>query len=418
MKRYITAMLILLTAAAAHAETADIDKLIETALSRNINLESMKYDVRALEHASEYAGTLNDPMVSLGVVNEGTYYTIGEEGMSRYTIMVSQMFPFFGKLGSKETEAKYKALAQKDLLKAEKLNVIHTVKSLYLDIYAVQESLKLQNTKLKLLEMTESSAQAKYSSGMMDSRDVLMIQREKYMVLEDIEMLKERDRMLRTSLAHATGRDSDEFGDFSPLPEREVKLSAQELYNMAVQNSYTLKSMENEVEAMKANVKMKELEKYPDFTVSLGYEPRPGFTMSDVYSAAVTFNVPLYYKKRQLPAINEAKAQKFKADTVYYNMRHELRSMITEQMASADASGRIMELYKSGISAKADQTRDAALASYRQGRGSAENVITAVNTSVEYGMKYLDKYAEKQKALSALNVLTGGALYGTIINEN
>jgi hypothetical protein len=127
--------------------------------------------------------------------------------------------------------------------------------------------------------------------------------------------------------------------------------------------------------------------------------------------------VPLYYSKRQLPALNEAKAQKYKADTVYYNMRHELKSMITELVASADYAKRVMGIYQSGISAKADQSKDAALSAYKQGRGSAGDVIAAVNTAVEYRMKYLEQYAERQKDLSKLNVLTGGKLYGTIIED-
>jgi len=404
-------------AGAVQAETVDIDSLVETALSRNIKLESMKYDVNASEFAETYAGSLTDPMVSLGIVNEDTKYTVGDAAMSRYTIMVSQMFPFFGKLDTKQLEAKYKTQALRESIRAEKLEVIYSVKSLYLDLYTIQESKKLLNTKMKLIQMTESSAQAKYSSGMMDSKDVLMVQREKYMVMEALEMMTEKERMLKTSLAHVTGRDSDDFGEFVLLPERELLPDSQALYKMAVESSVTLKSMENEVNAMAANVKMKELEKYPDFTVSLGYEPRPGSEMPDVYTAGVSFNVPLYYSSRQLPAINEAKAQKFKADTTYYNMRHELRSMLTELVASADASKRIMDIYQSGISAKADQTRDAALAAYRQGRGSASDVIAAVNTSVEYRMKYLEKYSERQKSLSRLNVLTGGKLYETNIGD-
>lgn len=416
IQAYLLTIFILM-AGVAQAETADINSLTETALSKNIKLESLKYGVSASESAESYAGSLNDPMVTLGIVNEGTNYTVGREGMSRYTVMVSQMFPFFGKLDAKQLEAKYKTQAMRESIRAEKLEVVNSVRSLYLDLYTVQESKKLLNTKMKLIQMTESSAQAKYSSGMMDSKDVLMVQREKYMVIEALEMMNEKERMLKSSLAHVTGMDSDDFGEFALLPEKEINLDGQNLYQMAVESSVTLKSMKNEVSAMEANLKMKELEKYPDFTVSLGYEPRPGYTMSDVYSASIGFNIPLYYKTRQLPAINEAKAQKLKADATYYNMRHELRSMITELTASSDASKRIMDIYQSGISAKADQTRDAALAAYRQGRGSAADVIAAVNTSVEYRMKYLEKYSERQKSLSRLNVLTGGKLYGTNIGD-
>lgn len=416
IQAYLLTIFILM-AGVALAETADINSLTETALSKNIKLESLKYGVSASESAESYAGSLNDPMVTLGIVNEGTNYTVGREGMSRYTVMVSQMFPFFGKLDAKQLEAKYKTQALRESIRAEKLEVVNSVMSLYLDLYTVQESKKLLNTKMKLIQMTESSAQAKYSSGMMDSKDVLMVQREKYMVIEALEMMNEKERMLKSSLAHVTGMDSDDFGEFALLPEKEINLDGQNLYQMAVESSVTLKSMKNEVSAMEANLKMKELEKYPDFTVSLGYEPRPGYTMSDVYSASIGFNIPLYYKTRQLPAINEAKAQKLKADATYYNMRHELRSMITELTASSDASKRIMDIYQSGISAKADQTRDAALAAYRQGRGSAADVIAAVNTSVEYRMKYLEKYSERQKSLSRLNVLTGGKLYGTNIGD-
>jgi outer membrane protein TolC len=229
-------------------------------------------------------------------------------------------------------------------------------------------------------------------------------------------MLEEQERMLKTSLAHLTGQDSDVFGEFAHLPELPLDKSVSEIYILARANSLTVKALEAAVQEMEAEVKRKELDKYPDFTISAGYEPRFS-EMDDIWTVGVSFNLPLYYDKKQKPAADSARAKKYKADTLLADKRHELRSMITEFVASAEAAERIMEIYKDGVIGKSRLLRDSALAGYRQGMMPAAEAVTAVNTSIEYEIKYLNQNAQRQKKLSALNTLTGGTLYGTQIPE-
>ena len=410
---------LILTGFTAQAETVDIDSLIEKAFSRNTRLESMKYDVRASKSLESVAGSLPDPMVSLGYINEGTdRITLGDEmaGMTRFTVMFSQMFPFPGKLKAQTEQAGFRTKTAEINRQNEKLSIIYNIKTLYLDLYRIQESKKLLDSKISFLGLLEAAAEARFRSAQGSSAEVLMFQREKYMAFEAKEMLEEQERMLKTSLAHITGQDSDVFGEFAPLPDLTLDKSVSEIYILARNNSFTVKAMENEVREMEAEVRMKELEMYPDFTITAGYEPRFS-EMDDVWTVGVAFNLPLYYKTKQKPAADSARAKKYKADTLLADMRHELRSMVTEFVASAEAAERIMELYRGGVIGKSRLLRDSSLAGYRQGMMPASEVIAAVNTSIEYEMKYLEQNSLRQKKLSALNTLTGGTLYGTQIPE-
>lgn len=421
LKTAALAAVLLWGGSAAHAEVEDIDMLITQAFSRNISLESMKYGIRALKSEESVVGSLPDPMIDILYTNEGMdRITLGDEqgaDMTRFTFMVSQMFPFPGKLKEQVTEAEFRTKTAEAARKGEMLNIIYNVKSLYLDLYRIQESKKMLDSKLNFLAMLESAAEARLRSAQGMTSDVLMIQREKYMALEQKEMFEEEERMFKTSLAHLIGGDSDSFKPFAYLEPLPLDKTAAEIYILARQNSLTLKAMEHDVRGMEANVRMKDLEMYPDFTIKAGYEPRFKDMMEDVWMVGVSFNVPLYYKTKQKPAADAARAQKYRVDTELTNMRHELRSMITELVASAEAADRIGELYKSGIISSSRLALDSSLAGFRQGMTPVSEVITSINTAIEYEIKYLEQQAVRQKKLSALNTLTGGALYGTQLPE-
>lgn len=410
---------LILTGFTSQAETVDIDSLIAKALSKNTRLESMEYEVKASKALESVAGSLPDPMVSLGYINEGTdRITLGDEmaGMTRFTVMFSQMFPFPGKLKAQTRQAEFRTKTAGISRENEKLGIIYNIRAAYLDLYRIQESKRLLDSKIGFLSLLEAAADARFRSAQGSSAEVLMFQREKYMAFEAKEMLEEQERMLKTSLAHLTGEDSDVSGEFAKLPELPLEKTTEEIYTLARSNSLIVRAMQSEVQEMEAEVKMKELEMYPDFTITAGYEPRFS-EMDDVWTVGVAFNLPLYYKTKQKPAADSARAKKYKADTLLADMRHELRSMVTEFVASAEAAERIMELYRGGVIGKSRLLRDSSLAGYRQGMMPASEVIAAVNTSIEYEMKYLEQSTLRQKKLSALNTLTGGTLYGTQIPE-
>lgn len=415
--RYIITFILIAGFSSAQAATENVDSLVSEALKANRNINAVQYDIDASQAREIYSGSLKDPMVSVGYINEGfKKITRGEAAMSRYTLMVSQLFPFPGKLAQKVNAEKFGTLSAEEKVKETKLDVADKVRSVYLDLYTAQESQKLLNSKISFLTMLEAASSARYRSGTGNSSDVLMLQSEKYMVAENIEMLKQQEKTLRSSLAYLTGRENVDFGDFAKLPDTSLDKTPDELYNMALDSSVSLKGARDDINKMDADVKMKELEKYPDFNVSAGYEPRFTPSMPDVWSVSVAFNVPIYYGRSQLPAVNEAKANKLKAETSYSNLKLDIRSAINSLTATADASDRIMTLYRSGVIAKSNQARDAAMAAYRSGTMGVSDVIASVNNAIDYEIKYLGQYSEKQKSISALNTLTGGRIYDTDIN--
>ena len=160
------------------------------------------------------------------------------------------------------------------------------------------------------------------------------------------------------------------------------------------------------VEGAEAKVKMANQEFYPDVTVSAGVFPRRG-EFENMYNLTATFNLPLFYKTKQKPALQEANAALMQA-------RHDLNgatvmvaAAVRDNYAMIQSTGRLMELYKNGLIPKAHQDFDLSISGYGTGGTDAIVAITRLKNALDYESQYWGQFVEREKAIARIKAIIG-----------
>ena len=420
-------MIVSMTSRPAYAEDSPLLKsLVQEALSQNPALSAMRMGVESAFLREPQAAALPDPMLMLGFTNEGfDRYTVGDMPMSRYEVGVSQMFPYPGKLGLKGELSKTETQRRMHALDAARLKTEARVKSLYYDIRRIDKSRKLTALKLQYLSLLEDTVMALYSTGRRDVADVLMVQTDRYMAMERAEMLAGEFKVMEADLLMAVGRSQNPGApedssalearlnaepEPSPTPFNYAAGNSEPLKTLALSASYELMAARKTVESAGVMVRMQEIEAYPDFTVSVSYEPRFSDKLPDVGSIRVSFPIPVFYGSKQKQAILESKSDAARMQKEYDDMALKVVQELSANLARINASDRIMALYRAGLAAQARLSMETSIAAYKSGSMPVEAIIKSINALIDYEDKYAESLTLREKAIADIYAATGGKL--------
>jgi cobalt-zinc-cadmium efflux system outer membrane protein len=404
---------LLLTGAQAGAgeQTLKLQDLIREAVNNNPEIHVSEARAKASGYRIPQATSLADPMVMIGYENEGTdsIYSFNRDtkGMpadSRWMFSVSQALPYPGKLVLKGDMAARDAESQKYLIDSARLNTIVRVKELYYDLFLTYTNIDLLKDKAALFVRAEDAALARYAAGMAPQQEVLMAQTEKYMLLEREEMFKQKIQSLEAMLNAALGREVN-----APLGGRPEKIpyvpygyGLDELIKMSSEKYPLIKSREKMVGAAQAKVAMARKEFYPDFTVGANYFARSA-QFPDMWSLTTTVNVPLYYRKKQEPAILEAEAVLLEAKKEVEASKLMAASALRDNYSMVKTTDSLMTLYKDGLIPKSHQDFELALAGYVTGKVEAITVVSRLKPLIDNEMLYWVQFVERAKAIARID---------------
>ena len=382
--------------------------LVEEALKNNRDIRAAERRVEAYRQKIPQAGSLPDPMVGVGYQNDTlSNYTYGESPDSKWMFEASQMLPFAGKRGLKQEMARADAESQQALLEGLRRRVAARVTELYHDLHLVYKSLDILEERKSLYAVVEEAALARYASGMGTQQEVLMAQTEKYMIVERAEMLRQKRESLEGMINLTAGRDVRSALSRPAAPvETPFDASLDELIRTAEQDSTEIRAKERMAAGSEAKVSMARREYFPDVTVTAGVETRRG-DYTDMYKLLAGINLPVFYKSRQEPAVQEALAAQQEARQDLEGTRLMVASGIRENYAMIQSAKRIMDLYRSALIPRSRQDFEAALSTYNTGRGDALTVATRLKGLLDYELQYWAQFAEREKAIARIEALTG-----------
>ena len=399
-------------APAAQADELTLRDLVEEALRNNRDIRAAERRVEAYRQKIPQAGSLPDPMLGVGYQNDTLNgYTYGESPDSKWMFEASQLFPFAGKRGLRQEMARADAESQQALLETLRRRAVARVTELYHDLNLVHRSLDILAERRSLYVVVEQTALARYSSGMGTQQEVLMAQAEKYMIVEREEMLRQKRETLEGMLNLTVGRDvRSPLGRPAAPVETLFEESLDDLIRTAEQRSPEIRVKERMTAGAEAKVSMARREYFPDVTVTAGVETRSG-PYTDMYKLLAGINLPVFFKSKQEPAVQEALAAQQEARQDLEGTRLMVASAIRENYAMARSAGRLMELYRSALIPKSRQDFEAALSGYNTGRGDALTVATRLKGLLDYELQYWGQFAEREKAIARIGALTGESRY-------
>ncbi|MBX2947480.1 MAG: TolC family protein [Cyclobacteriaceae bacterium] len=160
----ISLLALMLLCQIAKAQT--IDDYLTVAAQNNPSLK-VRYNeyYSALEKVPQ-AGTLPDPQLTFSMfVGKDGLYMERWMGQQLSEISAMQMFPWIGSLDAAKNEATYMAQMKFSAFQESKINLFHDVRTVWYQLYQVDEELKLLEKEKEILKTYEQLALTRFKTG-------------------------------------------------------------------------------------------------------------------------------------------------------------------------------------------------------------------------------------------------------------
>jgi outer membrane protein TolC len=392
--------------------------LIQETIIRNNELQSLQAQVNSLKSEVPFAGSLEDPKLSLGVLNLPVdTFSFDQEPMTQKQVALSQKFPWFGKLDLRAQQAVIVALRQEALLEAKKLEIARQVATDYFELGYVDRSLEINRRLFEMVRQLLRVAETRYATGQGLQQDVLQAQVELSRLMDEKIDLRKMRRMLEDRINGLMNREI--FSSVEPEEPTygDEALETKALLQVALQGNPWLKVRQAEIDIANLEVELAEKDYWPDMDVRVAYGQREedftGRSLPDFFSAAVILNLPVWQKNRQDSKLAASRADYQAAVKAYRNtisrLPHQLDALVTE-INDTQSNYR---LYTKGLLLQADHWSQAAASSYEVGKVDFNTMINAKLKLLRFeqqALRYRKTVLQKRAEL--------GELSGTLLQDS
>lgn len=383
--------------------------LLAEALNNNPEILASQKRYEAARQRPSQVSSLPDPMFSPGFASNGRPWPgagLGKEPTSNIGFMVSQEVPWPGKrklqgdMAVKEYEAEFQNYTQ------AQLSVVSRIKQAYYRRAYAFEVVEVLDRNIDLLRRLLKITEARYSVGKAAQQDVFKAQTQ-ISILATKRIQLEREKRAReaeiVSLLNRAPGSSLEKPD-ALLPQ-EMKVGLEELYEAAKQNSPMLLKDEKMIQRAELAVNMARKEYYPDYTIKAGYFNMG--SMPPMYQLSADFKIPLYFFRKQRPAVTEQSQTLAASRRDYEASNQSLHFRIKDDQLMAETSNQLIKLYSQTVIPQSSLALESSLSSYETGSVDFLTVLMNYVTVVEYEMNYYEELQNYYLAVSRLEEMTG-----------
>jgi outer membrane protein TolC len=145
---------------------------------------------------------------------------------------------------------------------------------------------------------------------------------------------------------------------------------------------------------------------WPDFDVGYMYQKTgPGF--ADYYMLSIGAKIPLYFWRKQTPAVEQAALEKQSAQSALRAARLATRSDLQASLVSIRTQTRIIAMYRDGLLPQSEATMNSARAAYCTGKVDFQTMLSAVTAVLELREGYLRAIADHEIAVAHVERIIG-----------
>ncbi len=325
------------------------------------------------------AGALPDPMLQLGIQNDGfTSIEIGRMDTSFVSIMASQTLPWPGKRGLRSEVAGLGAAQARQAVARLQLSTEADVRRAYLDLLLVRDRLALLDALAAVWQNAQGVARVRYVAGDGAQSDVLRAQ---------LELARLQQRRLALGAEEATrvqqlnrlrAHPLDEpieapahLRDLAALAGLEDRFVA----DRAVARSPELAAARLGITRADRTVALAGKSAYPDLTVSTGVMIRGA--LPPMWLVTVGGPLPVFAGDKQRREVAEGEARASAARSEAEAIEQLIRLRAAERRTAFTALVATIELYQRGLLVQSHATTESTLAQYKVGRVSFASVLEA-----------------------------------------
>jgi outer membrane protein, heavy metal efflux system len=393
--------------------TASSDRLralVDEALSRSPVVLAARSHWQAQTKVPIQASTLPDPQVSLQHFTVGSPQPFsGYESSDFYYsgFGVSQDIPGPGKLRLQKSEAEKDAEFTKHRYEAAERDVAEKVKELYFELFYHRKTVAILDRNQGELKQIQQIAEARYRVGQGLQQDVIKAQLQTTEILKEHAMHHQEEDQEQLDLKQLLGRDPDsrniEIGD---IEVTHLQIDSSQLTSLASSGSPDL-AANRAMEARSAEaLKLAHQGYWPDFTVGYTYE-KTGPKFRDYYMLNLGAKVPLYFWRKQTPAIEQAALEAESARQQTQATQLQVSSAAESSLVAMRTAERIMSIYRDGLIPQAETSEAAAMSAYRVGKVDFQTLLSSVLDLQNLRQEYYRSLADHEIAIAKIQQVIG-----------
>jgi cobalt-zinc-cadmium efflux system outer membrane protein len=356
------------------------------------------------------ASTLPDPQVSL------QHFTVGspqpfsgyESSDFYYTgLGVSQDIPGPGKLRLQKSEAEQDAEYAMHRYESAKREVEEKVKEIYFELFYHRKMLTILDSNQDELEQILRIADTRYRLGQGLQQDLIKAQLQTTEILKEHAMHHQEEDQKQLELKQLLGRDPDSRNiEIGEIEATHLQLDSSQLAQLAGSGSPNL-AADRAVEARSAEaLKLAHLGYWPDFIVGYSYEKTgPGF--HDYYMLTLGAKVPLYFWRKQTPAIEQAALEAESAREQTQATQLQVSSDAESSLVAMRTAERIISIYRDGLIPQGEMSQASTLAAYRVGKVEFQTLLSSVLDLRNLRQEYYRSLTDHEIAIAKIQQIVG-----------
>src|SRR5436309_5717041 len=405
--------------AAPIAGDSVLQSLVAEALDRNPTVAQRQAAVRAATLRIRPAGTLPDPMLTVGVMDLLLpNFEVNRSDFTEVDVELSQEIPWPGSLGARSGVVRAAAAGARAEEGTVRRELTTAMAVAYYRLGYTVTALETLRHQRELLDAAVQLSTTRYATGAAPQSDPLQAKlAPDRLQSEAFELKSERVAALAAVNALRNRTPGDSLG-VVPMNPAQVRAGisplspSDSLVALALAAHPRLAARRAAIEQATRTIQVERLGARPDFTLTARYGYRPPyagtFKFPDFFSAFLGLRVPIWAWRKQNRLPHAARADSTGAGAGLREAELQLSREVTEAAARVQASQQRLALLVDGVLPNARGTVESVLRSYQVGRAEFLTLRSAEAARYRAELEAVAVAADYQAQVVMLRQLTAG----------
>ena len=399
-----------------YAENSQLEEYAHRALQHNPALQESLARYRAALQRIPQVTALPDPMLTFTQFIRSAETRVGPQ---LNTLMLSQKFPWFGKLDLKGKVVFKEAATQYQAYRAQEREIISLIKRAFYDLGYVDRAVEIRQEDQLLLEHYEDLAQIRYTTGQGLQQAVIKIQAEITKVINRLKILDQQRMSLVARLNTLMDRPPEEsLPPVGLLSLPQPTLNLEELYKLGEQNRQELKATMAQIEKSEQSIELAKKDYWPNVILGAGVinvgerEDPAGILLpppdngKNAYSFSVGINIPIHREKYNAGVL-ESTETLIANRKQYLNIRNEMEFSIRDQVIRIETLREQVDLFEQVLILQAEEALRSTESAYATGQLGALDLLDSERVLLELRLINARYYTDYLQALANLERAIG-----------
>jgi len=408
MKKYIYIIGLWLLIPFVAIAQQELDDYLVMAAENNPGLQvKFKEYLAALEVVPQVKG-LPDPQAAFAYFISPVETRVGPQ---QFRFSVSQMFPWFGTLATKENVASQAAKAKYEAFLESKSRLFNEVRSNYYNLYFNQRAIEITRENLEILGSFKKLANIKVEAGKVSAVDGYRIEMEIGDMENRLAQLKDMQQVLELMFGNLLNA-GNELEIYIPesLWTHDIGLRKEQVWDTINGNNHQLLALSLQQEGLIFRKELAEKIGKPDFSIGFDYtvvgQGENNLAGTDAFLfPKLGFTIPLYRNKYRA-LVNEVVYLQEAKESEKVEKINLLETVLEKSWKDYLDSGRRIDLFNTqqGL---AEQSLKLLETEYVTGNRNFEEILRMERKWLSYELELEKARSDKQAAISFINYLMG-----------